>query len=279
MCHDLKDVTASRDELNREIAGRKRAEDELKELNEELEQRVTERTRELKEAQERVIRSEKLAAVGQIASSVGHEIRSPMLVIANSVDFLGDILGVAGEKVKRRMEILRKAIQRTNEIIEDLLEFPEAKPPSFTRDNVNRFVIKALAGLTIPENVTIKTGLEESLPDISLDTGQIQQVFHNLITNAVQAMPFGGVLEIKTAVKGNFVEIVFTDTGVGIPEDKLQHVFEPLFSTKDRGTGLGLSIVEGIVDRHKGGIGVKSRAGGGSTTFIVKLPIQIDKGD
>ncbi len=115
--------------------------------------------------------------------------------------------------------------------------------------------------------------MDESLPVVSADPGQIQQVFQNIISNALQAMPEGGRLEITTGTKDGFAEIVFKDTGEGIPEENLLKIFEPLFTTKSRGIGLGLAIVKSIIDGHKGEIEVKSEAGK-DTTFTVKLAIK-----
>lgn len=234
---------------------------------------ITERT----EMQERLLRQEKLAVLGQLAGGMGHELRNPLGVIGNSVYYLNMKLKDAGEKVKKHLDILQGQVQRANKIISDLLEFSRAKPPSLVEYDPNSIIIDTLAEIKIPENISVESQLDKKLPKIQMDPDQIRRVFINIISDAVQAMPEGGRLDINTGVKGDFVEIILRDTGEGIPEENIHKIFEPLFSTRARGIGLGLTIVKGIIDSHKGVIGVESKVGEG-TTFTIKLPLEEGKG-
>ncbi len=226
----------------------------------------------LKETQEKLIRSQRLAAIGQLASGVGHELRNPLGVIGNSVYYLNMKLKDVNEKVGKHLNILKREIKRSNEIITDLLDFSRARPPSLKECDVNSIIKAALADIEVPENIAVESQLAKNLPAIPADPDQIRRVFLNISTNAVQAMPDGGKLQIHTAVKDDFLEIRFTDTGQGIPTEKLKQIFEPLFTTRAKGIGLGMSIVKSIVDGHKGSIEIESEVDKG-TTFTVILPL------
>ncbi len=225
-------------------------------------------------SQEQLYRKEKLATIGKIAGSIGHEIRNPLGVISNSTYFLNIKLKDSDEKVKKHLNILQREILRVNEIISDLLDFTRIKQPFFKEVDINIFIKDILENFKFPENIILKKHLDAELPRIQIDSNQIQQAFQNIILNAIQAMPEGGKLEIKTLTSENTVEIVFKDTGVGIPRENLQKIFEPLFTTKAKGIGLGLSIVKDIVESHKGMIYVESEVDV-DTSFTVKLPILI----
>jgi len=227
----------------------------------------------LKEAQERLIRSEKLAAIGQLASGVGHEIRNPLGVIGNSVYYLNMRLKYVDEKVKKHLDILKREVERSNMIVTDLLDFSRVKPPSLEDVDVNHIIKDAIAGVKLPENIVLETKLGEKLPRVLLDPDQVQRVFLNVISNALEAMPDGGRLEVNTGLEEGFIEISLKDTGEGVSEDHLQKIFEPLFTTKARGIGLGLATAKAIVESHKGNIEVKSKIGKG-TTCTLKLPLK-----
>ena len=228
---------------------------------------------ELKQLEEQLVRKEKLATIGQLASGVGHELRNPLGVIGNSAYYLNMKLKDADEKVRKHIEIQLREVQRANKIITDLLDFSRTRPPSLEKGDVNSIIKDTLVDIKVPENISLGTHLNDELPGILVDPDQIRQVFLNVISNAVQAMPEGGRLEIKTGVKDDFAEIMLRDTGEGIPKEQLQNIFEPLFTKKAKGIGLGLSIVKGIVEGHKGTIEVESEVGKG-TTFTIKLPLQ-----
>ena len=253
--------------------GRRRAEKALKEYSERLEKMVEERTRKLREAQEELIRKEKLAVIGLLAGSVGHELRNPLGVISNSVYYLNRKLKEADEKIKKHLNILRKEVQRGNTIISQLMDFSRMQPPSLVKGDVNSIVKDALGEIKLPENIAFEWQLDENLPRVQLDPDQIGRVCQNIISNAIQAMAEGGRLKIKTRARADFIKIIFQDSGVGIPQENLQKIFEPLFTTRAKGIGLGLAIVKSLVEGHKGKIEVESEVGKG-TRFTVKLPFQ-----
>ena len=227
-----------------------------------------------KNLQEKLIMSEKLAVIGQLAGAVSHDIRNPLSVIKNSAYFLQlKLKGAADEKVVKHLKIIEKEIDSATLIISELLDFTRKKPPILKETDLNSVVAGALSSISIPENVKVITKLGE-IPQTLVDQEQIRRVFLNLILNAVQAMPEGGRLTIQTSKREDSVEIAFKDTGVGIPEENLPKLFTPLFSTKAKGVGLGLVTCKQIVESHGGNITVKSKFGEGST-FTVNLPAPV----
>jgi PAS domain S-box-containing protein len=281
----------------RDITERKRAEEELKEYSERLEEMVEERTRELRDAQEQLIHKEKLAVLGELAGGVGHELRNPLGAIKTAAYFLNMVLGEPEPEVNETLEILQKEVATSERIISSLLDFARAKPPALRKVDVNDIVQEALSRVTVPENVEVVSQLDESLPAILADPDQLAQVFGNIILNAIQAMAEGGRLVIKTsaslrdartrlsslqaqaegsvepseASSSEWVAISFADTGMGIAEENLDRLFEPLFTTKAKGIGLGLAVTKTLVEGHGGTVEVESEVGKGST-FTVRLP-------
>lgn len=238
----------------------------------ELEQKVEERTRALKEAQEELVKKEKLAVLGQLAGGVGHEIRNPLGVMKNSIYYLRLRLQDADEKAKRHLSIMEREIAIANKITTDLLDFSRTKEPSRVSTNLNELVQETLAQYPVEPQIELRTALDPRLPPAMIDKDQIRQVFMNLILNAVQAMPQGGQLTVKSSVERGFVVVSFSDTGYGIPEENVGKIFQPLFTTKAKGLGLGLAVSKTLVEGNKGEIAVESQADGW-TIFHVKFPI------
>jgi PAS domain S-box-containing protein len=256
-----------------DITERKRAEEALKEYSERLEEMVEERTKELRDAQEALIHQEKLAVLGQLAGGVGHELRNPLGAISNAVYFLNMVLEEPEPEVKETLEILNQEVAASERIISSLLDFARAKPPTRRKVELSAVIQEALARVAVPENVEVVNQLDGELPIMLADPGQLGQVFGNIILNAVQAMSEGGRLVVKSEVPTpEWVAVSFADTGVGIPEENLGKLFEPLFTTKAKGVGLGLAVSKTLVEGHRGTIEVESEAGAG-TTFTVRLPI------
>ncbi|MEE8174261.1 MAG: ATP-binding protein, partial [Dehalococcoidia bacterium] len=259
----------------RDISERKRLEREREEYARRLEAKIeeVERTRgELEEAQEQLVASERMAAIGKLASMVSHELRNPLGVIGNSAYYLKMKLGDGEEKVKSHLDILEREVAICSRIIGELLDFGRPAKPALGEADINSIVEQTLSCCQVPSNVELVTELGEGLPKVMADKDQMQQVFHNLLLNAAQAMPQGGRLTVRTAHRDNLVQAEFADTGIGIPRDNLTRIFQPLFSTKAKGTGLGLAVTESILDRHGGTIEVESEEGKG-TTFTVSLPV------
>lgn len=255
----------------------KMAED-LEETQERLEEMVEERTKELREAQERLVRQERLAVLGELAGGVGHELRNPLGAIKNAAYFLNMALQEPEPEVKETLEILEKEVATSERIISSLLDFARPKPPIRRKVDVNAVVQEALSRASVPEDVEVFTQLDEALPTILADAEQLAQIFTNIVLNAIQSMPEGGQLTVKSEVPDpGWVAVSFSDTGVGIPEKSLGKLFEPLFTTKAKGIGLGLAVSRALVESHQGNIDVQSEVGKGST-FTVRLPMRKAEG-
>ena len=267
MLHMLKDLDKTKNELGDAKA-------KIEDYSKTLEKRVEQRTRELKEAQERLIRSEKLAALGKLAGVVAHELRNPLGVINNSVYFLKMRLGQAMEdkKIKKHLEILEEEVNTSDRIITDILIFGRMKKPQLSKTDIAEIINKSLVKVDVPENIEVVIKLEGNLPRILADGVQLRLVFSNIILNGIQAMPKGGRLTIIGRRQGEFIEVDIADTGEGILKENLDKIFEPLFSTKARGTGLGLTVCQSIINMHNGIIQIQSEVGKG-TRFMIKLPI------
>ena len=231
----------------------------------------------LSETQDRLVRSEKLAVVGKLASGVGHELRNPLgaiktaLYIIRKTNLNNNVINNS-QKSNQLFEIIEKETERSVKIVNDLLGFSRTAKPAVSPADIKLIIESSLSRVKIPANIEEKVLLEEPLPLISVDATQIDQVFVNLIQNACDAMQKGGLLTIHARKENEFLTVTFTDTGCGIPENAKNKIFDPLFTTKPKGMGLGLAISINIIQRHEGYIDLKSKEGEGAS-FIVKLPI------
>jgi len=261
------------DQAQQEIAERKRAEEALKEYSERLEEMVEERTQELRDAQEQLIRQGELAVLGQLAGGVSHELRNPLAAIKNAAYFLNMVLEDPDPEVKETLEILDKEVAASERTISSLLDYARTRRPTWRKVDIKEVLDEALSRARVPENIEVVSQSDGRLPIILVDPGQLLQVFGNIIRNAVQAMSEGGRLVVKSEVPSpEWIAVSFADTGVGIPEENLGKLFEPLFTTKAKGIGLGLAVTKTLVEGHGGTIEVESQVGKG-TTFRVRLPI------
>lgn len=226
---------------------------------------------ETQEQQERLLRAERLSAIGTLAATVSHELRNPLSVINNAVFFLSTKVSREDPRVVRNLEIIRREVQTATHVIEDLLDFARSRPPQVTTIEAELLVRDALGRQQVPENVHVENLVPKELPPLCVDLGQIQQVLSNLIENAVHAMPDGGTLRLEGAAGGGRATLRVSDTGVGIAPENLARIFEPLFTTRSRGVGLGLALVRRVVEAHGGHVTVESEVGKG-TIFILELP-------
>jgi signal transduction histidine kinase len=273
MTENLKETTVSRNELAKEVAERKRAENRLKNYSGRLEEMVDERTKELKGAQEELVRKEKLAFLGQLSGSVGHELRNPLGVISNAVYLLKMVHNDGDETTKEYLDIISSEVQNSEKIISDLLDFSRTRSPEMDKVHVSEIVDGVLTRRPSPNGVTITTEIAEKIPPVYVDPRQVSQVLDNLISNAYQAMPEGGELKIKAEEIKKKVSLSIMDTGLGISKENMKKLFEPLFTTRARGIGLGLSVSKGLIEANGGQIKVKSKEGSGST-FTLILPVR-----
>lgn len=271
--------------LSRDITERKLVEKErdaalaaLQEHSALLEQRVEERTQALRDAQEQLLRQEKLAVLGQLAGSIGHELRNPLTVVSSAAHFLKMVIKEPEPDVADTLAILQRQAAKINRITDSLLGFARTEVPVLEHVDVCRVVRNTLAQMDIPPEVEVAVKCDAVVPSIKADPNHLHLVLRNLIQNGVEAMTIrregqGGKLTVTAgpASSGNGVQLEVSDTGAGIPEEQLDRVFEPLFSTKVSGVGLGLALVRILVEGHGGTISVASQVGKGST-FVVFLP-------
>ncbi len=232
----------------------------------------------IQERQQRLIRSERLAAVGRMAAQITHEIRNPLASIALYVELLGDELDAQDSEGQRLAAGISKEIDRLSEITESYLRFVRLPKPKREREDLGAMVANVLE-FARAELSSAGVGLELSiaapLPDVAADENQIRQVLLNLARNAREAMPNGGTLRVDVSPSGpEHVRLTMSDSGSGIAPEHLAKIFDPFFSTKDKGTGLGLALVQEIVAEHGGRIEVLTPAGGG-TTFAITLPVAV----
>jgi two-component system, sporulation sensor kinase E len=222
---------------------------------------------------EQLIRADRLAAMGELTAGVAHEVRNPLGIIRASVQLMEEA-ECSRERVREAAEVIKQEIDRLDRVIKALLDFGRPAPPTMRPVAVAQVLEDvALFSRTFASraHVEIVERYSDTAPDVVADSEQLKQVFVNLISNAVQAMPGGGTLTIDTGVKEGFVFIRFSDTGPGISDGVRDKIFDPFVSTRDDGTGLGLTIVHRIVDEHDGHIEVTSEPGSG-TAFTVWLP-------
>jgi PAS domain S-box-containing protein len=248
-----------------DISDLKAAQAELAEQSHHLEDLVEERTADLKDAQAQLIRAEKLATLGELAGGVGHELRNPLAVISNAVYLLRNSLPKSAPNLMEYVEIVETETRNASSIINDLLDYSRIQPTEKEPTALPALVADLLAKLPIPENVVVENQLKEDLPVIDVNGQQVELIFTNLISNAIEAMPEGGRLKISSHLRGDRLTIAFTDTGVGISRGNLKKIFEPLFTTKPRGIGLGLAITARLAELNDIKIRVKSREGQGTT--------------
>jgi two-component system cell cycle sensor histidine kinase PleC len=240
---------------------------------------ITERKKaweELKDTQEKLLRLDKLAALGKLAGIVAHELRNPLGALRNSLYFLRMKLDPAlqDEKINRHLEMMDQEIRISEKIISDALFFTRVKQPILTQNNLNEILKAALTKVILDPHIKVETELAE-LPLLPSDDAQLVQVFINIILNAAESMPKGGKLSISSSINqdGAFINVRIKDTGEGISKENLLRLFEPLFSTKLKGTGLGMVVCKSIIENHKGYIRVESEENKG-TLVTVKLPIE-----
>ncbi|BBI98885.1 hypothetical protein FGKAn22_05780 [Ferrigenium kumadai] len=248
-------------------------------LNEELDRKVKERTRQLLEAQDELVRKEKLAVLGQVAGSVGHELRNPLGVMSNAVYFLQTVLADADDSVKEYLSIIKNEITGSERIVSDLLDSVRIKPPHPEAVSVAELIEQSLRKCTVPPSVTVKLDIPATLPALRVDALQIHQVLRNLMSNGMEAMPEGGVLEIRAVADeaAKTVTLHVKDSGIGITPEQLGKLFQPLFTTKARGIGLGLVVVKNLTQANGGRVEVQSEPGKG-TTFSITLPSEGPEG-
>ncbi len=229
---------------------------------------------ELQKAQEKLKRTERLKAVGTLAAGMAHEIKNPLTGIKTFTEYLPKKHNEPGF-IDKFYKIVSTEVDKINSIVQQLLDFSKPKPLQLQKTNIHSVIDQTLSLLSnslIKHKIALIRDYDTLLPPLSLDPNQMQQAFCNLFINAIDAMKSDGELCITTKVKPENVEITISDTGKGISQKDLEHIFDPFYTTKEGGTGLGMSIIYGIIKEHKGTIEVESKENKG-TSFVIMLPL------
>ena len=242
----------------------------------------------VKDLKERMRRADRLAAIGQIAAGIAHEIKNPLVGIRGAAQLMrSELLPGAGPGLTEYLDVIVKEADRLNRVLEGILDFTRMKAHEFTAFNVHEVLDRAVLlneELARRNGVVLAREYDPSLPDVAGNHDQLLQVFLNIVRNAIEAMPGGGKLTVVTRMSDQFTSVQtdgkkhrlmmvkVNDTGQGIAPEDLQNIFAPFFTTKDRGVGLGLALSYQIVQEHLGTIRVESEQGTG-TTFSVYLPL------
>lgn len=238
-----------------------------------MEDQLAKREAEIERKNRELLQSKKLAAIGTLAAGVAHELNNPLNNIYLSAQILEKQTGDACPPfIKEVIADILGQTMRVKGIVGDLLEFARGREPKFVEVELNNLISSVFRRLSInTDNVIFSIDSNPGSVVVSADLEQIEQVFINLFTNAVEAMPDGGRISVRIDGVGDAVKLIFKDSGKGISKDAIDKIFEPFFTTKDKGTGLGLAIVFNIIKKHGGDITVESEEGRG-TTFTITLP-------
>jgi signal transduction histidine kinase/putative methionine-R-sulfoxide reductase with GAF domain len=248
---------------------------ELKTFSQQMEEKIQKTTADLRKTEAQLIRSEKLAALGQLAAGFAHEIRNPLTSINILIHSMRE-KPPSGDSYKEDFKVIEEEIHRINEIVDQFLRFAKPAPPLLEKTEVSSIFEETLQLLRpqIEKQLIVVEKEFQPLPIILIDREQMKQAILNLLLNAIQAMPGAGHLTLKgqNSEDGQWIHLSIQDSGVGIPGEDMNKLFDPFFSTKEGGIGLGLSIAHRIVDQHHGKIEVESTPGEG-TLFTVWLPV------
>jgi C4-dicarboxylate-specific signal transduction histidine kinase len=253
---------------------------DLQQLNSHLDAQVAQRTHQLETAQQQLVRSEKLAAVGQLTAGIAHEINNPIAVIQGNLDLVRELLGPQAAPVRDELNLVDQQIERMRLIVTRLLQF--ARPGEFAGyiDQVDTAQVQddclvLVEHLLQRAHIVVQRDYRATRP-AAINRQELQQVLVNLLVNALQAMPEGGELLLRTADWGEQgVCLSVADTGPGVPTELMHQLFEPFVTRKAEGTGLGLWISRNLVERYGGDIVVKNRPEGGAE-LTVQLPGEAD---
>ena len=254
------------------------AQEQLSRVNQELEKRVEERTRELKAATSELVKTERLAAIGQMASIISHEIRNPLAVISNATRLLKLLVTSPNPKAVKQFGIIEAEIKQANSIISEVLGYARTRELMLTTIDLNSYLREILLSQPVAPGLTVQDEIDPESVRIKVDAEEIKQALRNVISNAVEAMQGSGTLTVGTRVGRRVVCIFVSDTGPGISDEVRHKMFAPFFTTKARGTGLGLAVVGKAISRHKGKLFIKSELGKGSC-FQIYLKIYRKPGD
>lgn len=258
--------------IARDVTERKLAEEALRMSNDELERRVRERTVELAEAQENLVRKERLAVLGQLAGGVAHQIRNPLAAIMNATYVLKRHLSPDQHpNVDDAIRIIHDEVRHANVIITGLLDYARVRTPDRHPTSIVDLVERVLGADWMPPNVKVQRSIDREVPLADVDADQLHGALFNVVRNAVEAMPEGGTLNVELTVDEGAILVAITDSGAGISAQVRAHLFEPLHSTKPMGIGLGLVTARTFVEAHGGRIASVPIPAG--ARFEIRLPL------
>ncbi len=229
----------------------------------------------LKAAQEQLVKTEKMAAVGQMAAAISHDLRNPLTGIKMAAYYLGTKIDKSELELNNILRDIELEIDYASNVVTNILTYAKPVELIYTHADINKLLEDTITFVHLQNrDLTIKLVKKyaPNIPEIFIDSKQIKQVFINVLTNAIQAMPNGGTLSITTRLVGRDLEVEIKDTGLGISKDDFGKIFDPFFTTKARGVGLGLSISNNIINKHGGKMKIISELGLG-TTFLMSLPV------
>lgn len=228
----------------------------------------------IEEKTQAVLKAERLSAIGELSGRLAHDLRNPLSVMKMSVDLIKQHPAdakISDAVITKRLELIEKSIDRISHQVDDVLGYVRNSPLEPTSVSLRELILTSIEKVNVPHDVIISVSDNDVI--VTCDVVKIDAVFINLIVNAIQAMNQGGTLEINIKTYGNYAVIDFIDSGLGIPEDFINKIFEPLFTTKQKGTGLGLASCKNIIEQHNGSITVKNNP----TTFTIKIPKTYDE--
>ena len=251
-----------------DISERKKAENELKQYKEDLERLVEERTKQLKNA-------ERLATIGATAGMVGHDIRNPLQAVLSDTYLLKEELTAmpeckTKEGVAESIDSIEKNVAYINKIVQDLQDYSRTITPEIKEANLSKVFVDIFKIVNVPDSIKLSINVTH-VETIKTDPMLLQRAFTNIVSNAIQAMPGGGNLEINGHCEGNRVFVSISDNGTGIPEEVRPKLFTPMMTTKAKGQGFGLAVAKRIIEALKGTITFESQVGKG-TKFVIVLP-------
>ncbi len=243
--------------------------------NAEAYKKLGQKVQQLKETQERLVRSERLAVLGNMAAYIAHEIRNPLVTIGGFARTITRTPHLDSQ-IKKSLEIIVEEVNRLEKILANIMDFSKPVESVLAETQINE-ILENTCALMEPYfkdgGIRLMKKFDAAMPVVSVDPTQMKQVFVNLIKNAVESMPTGGILTIETIVKDKTINVNISDTGEGMTAEIMQNIFVPFFTTKVDGTGVGLAVSQKIVDDHGGNISVNSSIQEG-TTFTISLPIK-----
>jgi signal transduction histidine kinase len=232
---------------------------------------------ERKKIEEKLVKSERLASIGELSGQIGHDLRNPLAAIKNGI-YIIKKKDTQLERAKREeiFGFIENSIEDSNRIITSLVDYSDELNLQLEQCTPNSLVLHVLSKIQVPGRLNIINNTKDDI--IFLDLEKMEKVFASLIKNSIDATPEEGTIQIQSTLKESNIEISFTDSGLGIPENILPKLFAPLVTTKAKGMGMSLAVCKRIVEAHGGKIGVESAVGKG-TTFTISLPVKQSKSE